>query len=493
MKKNSRTVSAYQVPGRLTWALTWTHPKTGKRTTRNLATREATEAKGTALDLERLVNSPTLWDLEPEDENLEGFDPKAIEVFYGRTPQPKTSGRKVTIELNTTPLRAMYSASQGLKPRRNLFVATPELDEALRHIADKDREIALQRRTIDDVEAENREYRRKLNLHVNVTLADAATEFKKHYQGRDKRTTQQVLGVVDNFSHRMFGGKTHGHRRLGEIVASHINNWLVGYRRKRDETEISQTTRAKLRRYLSSFWSWAFRHYDLSENPMAKAQAVAGVAPEHIVAIRRHEDLRDLLNGLKPWPYWRAWVAVAVLAGPRFSEQVHLKVSDVVIESAYIRIATRASGRTKKGTKTGRERNVPIERTLLLPILKKHLKTLKSDSLWLFPTLVSGHGCKNDGLWRNQIFAKHWFGQKARKNGEKEVIGIAEQAKQNAESNGEFWDFGPREWRHCAGTAMGHTGMSALQISQWLGNSEDICRRHYIAPIGAKPWPLRYC
>jgi len=61
-----------------------------------------------------------------------------------------------------------------------------------------------------------------------------------------------------------------------------------------------------------------------------------------------------------------------------------------------------------------------------------------------------------------------------------------------AKTHAYYWDYGPRQWRHCAGTAMGRAGVSTLRISQWLGNSESICRRHYIAPSGAALWPLRW-
>ncbi len=69
-------------------------------------------------------------------------------------------------------------------------------------------------------------------------------------------------------------------------------------------------TKAKNKRYLSTFFSWAFRKYDLSENPIAKALPVAGVDrnPENILAIRSHESLVEFLDALKPWPYWRAWL-----------------------------------------------------------------------------------------------------------------------------------------------------------------------------------------
>ena len=65
-------------------------------------------------------------------------------------------------------------------------------------------------------------------------------------------------------------------------------------------------------------------------------------------------------------------------------------------------------------------------------------------------------------------------------------------SKPSKDGKDECWEYGPAEWRHCAGTAMGHAGVSGLRISQWLGNSEAICRRHYIADVGATNWPLSW-
>ena len=55
------------------------------------------------------------------------------------------------------------------------------------------------------------------------------------------------------------------------------------------------------------------------------------------------------------------------------------------------------------------------------------------------------------------------------------------------------WNYGPREWGHCAGTAMGHSGNDSARVSSWLGNSETVCRRFYcVAPTSGKLWPFKW-
>ena len=247
-----------------------------------------------------------------------------------------------------------------------------------------------------------------------------------------------------------------------------------------DGLEVSQVTKAKNKRYLSAFFSWAFRKYDLSENPIAKTLPVAGVDrnPENIIAIRSYEGLVEFLDALKPWPYWRAWVAVACLAGPRWSEQCWLKAKDVYLKNGYLRVTTRTGGRNPTGTKTGRERNVPIEQTILHKILEEHTDALKMTETWLFPG--PSELKTTGGRWReNAQFLSAWRR-------------VAAEANSKTDGAAEYWHYGPAEWRHTAATAMGHSGMSALQISQWIGNSPSVCLRHYISPVGPNRWPLNW-
>ncbi len=383
-----------------------------------------------------------------------------------------------------------------LRNETKISTESPEAHSDLRkELADAQRRIVELERNNTDLESENRDYRRQLNKHCTSTFQQATNEFKKHYTGRAEQTTGEVIATIENFGDFTRSGKRFGAMLLGDIRPSHINNWIAVYHKGRGEDAkgVGQNTRAKCRRYLSTFWTWAFRHYDLTENPIEKSLPIAGEAPEHIVAIRRYEELKAYIDALEPWPYWQAWVAFAILMGPRFSEQARVKTSDVYFESNYVRIATRAGGKQpKKGPKTGKERNVPIEKTILLPILKKHVGTLDSARPWLFPALSSpplNEKLDRGGLWRNETFLLYWHGKTMRK---KTITGIAQLAKERAKSDAEYWDYTQMDWRRCAATAMGHCGMSALQIAQYIGDSEDIARRHYIAPVGAQPWPLNY-
>ena len=469
---------------------TWTHPKTGKRTTNSLKTTDENEAIQIYIDLKKLMETPALWDLEPENPLLDPFHDRAVELFTGR----RRAGREATLEVRAGPgeqgtARRHFAATRDLvRPETPvLILSQAEHDERRKALATKDRRIAQLEREREEDQRQIREYQRKLNKHCKTTIEEAAKKFEKDYpDGHSETDADQVIRIVKDF--RDFFGAT---KLIGDVAARHVNDWVARLKRadKDSKDPLSPTTKGKYKRYLSVFLTWAYKSYDLSVNPMEKTLEVAGVArhAEHIIAIRRYEQLIALFGGLKPWPYWRAWVATAILAGPRWSEQAWLKVDDVYLDSGYMRITSRASGKRVKpgkahlkGTKTGRERNVPIERALLLDILKDHLATLPPRCQWLFPRLAVPTAEITSDRWKS---ASNWH---------KQWKEIWQKAKAKSRVEGDFWSYGPDEWRHCAATAMGHSGCTEIQVAQWSGNSPDMVRRHYMAPVGAGKWPLAW-
>lgn len=273
---------------------------------------------------------------------------------------------------------------------------------------------------------------------------------------------------------------------------------------------LSPVTRKKFRAYLSTFFSWARDRYDLPENP-AREIDVPGVSrsAEDIQAIRRYEDLVEIATALRDWPYWRTLWLTAVLAGPRWDELRRMRIADVGLQARTLTI---------RAPKTGRQRSTPIESTMLLPALRAHLErrarerqgedvdlplfggpgdgaqpeTIRAAarSDLLFPSYVD-EGTRprtktEPGLWSDSsTFLRAW----------RRAIKAAWRQQSNGgewKKSPPAWRFQPREWRHSAGSAMGHCGCSSLQISQWIGNSEAIARRHYIPPVSGQSWPLNY-
>lgn len=474
-------ISAIQATRRPGFVVNFAHPKNGRRVSRSLQTRDESHAKQIALDLERLARTPALWSLKPADTRLQTFDIRALEIFFDAPVNRLTPASPISDEMRAA---IAVLAEAGLLPHvRKLEERNPELEEEReQRVAAEQRALSAER-ALQDMELELQRYRRAANRHISATLQDARDAFFQSYPaGHAETTVRMVFSAVTKFVEEIGPEKN-----LGKVRSQAIDLWLRNYK-SADGGAVSAVTRKRRKAYLSVFWRWARREYDLAENPMSNTAPIAGAQrhPEHIRAIRRLEEIEALLEALSPWPYWRAWVATAILAGPRWSEQAWLKVEDVYIKEGYLRIATRTSGPKVSGTKTGRERNIPIEKTILLPILKAHLEAHDGRYPWLFPSSLD---CS---VPRKKTPLGLWSGSSAFLDAWKPV---AEAVRKKAGAQGEFWSFGPSEWRHTFGTALGMCGFSSLEISRLMGNSPQIAERHYIAiraEDAGRRWPYKW-
>ena len=479
MKKivEHQSISPYLASNRPSYCTTFTHPIKKKRLNRSLGTTDPTEAKEICVHLERIVNNAKLWNIKRR--RLHSLHPRAVEIFFDGQKLPPL---KSTVAIPGTEF-AFFDPATGRREHHADTIESDELANALQANVKLQGKFDGMARENESLKSEIASLRRAANKHVTATIDEAVAKWQKLYPtGRSPHTVTEAFASVKSFLEHV-RPKT----LLGTVKAGHVDAWVNDYRNPKTAAEVSAVTKRRVRAYVSSFFSWVVREYDLIENPMSKTGAVPGLArnPEQIQAIRRYDELIVLLDALKPWPYWRAWVAVACLAGPRWSEQVHLKAADVYMDSDYLRITSRASGRHARvvGTKTGRERTVPIEQKVLAPILKEYLATHDGTHPWLFPTTV------------NELKRKHALPGQWSSSGtfSSAVEPVLELAREKVKGKEDFWSFGPAEWRHCCGTALGHSGFNALEISRILGNSPDIAERHYIAalPIG-KRWPLKW-
>ena len=472
----------------------------GKRQNKSLGTRDQTEAKTIALELETILNDRVLRTLKNGDPSLEPFHPTAQRLFLGEKYVPKKGtvriSEKAVIETRLDFIRARRLIEAGtpvseVNTPPPSEIEVPELTAANSRIAVLEKALKASEAKAEGSEKERLEYRQRLNLHCKVTLTEALESFEAHYKnGHTLHTVRQVMRV-----NRSCAARIGNEKLLGEVTGAAISEFVQSYRDKKHKA-VGPKSQRKMLRYISVFWSWAVVQHQLAMNPIQHTHAIAGAnVQKEIVAFKSFREVQTVLKALKPFPYWHAWVAVAIFVGPRWSEQCRMKLSDVKADLSTITIAA---------TKTGRIRQTPIEQDVLKTILKAYLKNHPDKSAapdeksgLLFPSVVAGHG-KKSHHWTSTTWHKHFFGgwnPIKDKNGKlvaegKIVEGVIEKASKGDEAP--YMKFGPDEWRHCAGTAMGHAGLSSLQISQYLGNSEKIAREFYIGPVQPQKWPLRY-
>ncbi len=510
------------IVGRPGYCLKFRHPlQDMKVVSLGLATQDKGTADAYCADAERLFDAvakdPTLLN-DRKDYRLTAYLDMAVQIVLGadtannvkkvRTQPPVLDQSDVT----TLRIRIINALDEAADLSRS------EIEEMIEQILAgyesrryidlqiEFQKLELQSKTWRSAADELERLRRKHNVHVKVTVCDAVAEWKKAYpDGRARVTVVHAFSSVDSFLRSLPAGDR---TPLATIKAGHIDSWLTNLTTTRVIADgekvpqpIGQVMKRKCSAYLSSFFTWAIRKYDLSENPFDRTGKLSGVSrnPENILAIRRLTDMQGFFTALEPFQYWHAWCAVACLAGPRWSEQAWMKIDDVYLDENQIRVTSRSSGRKITGTKTGRERSIPIEQTVLKRILANHVARRKKEqksgtsdaarSQWLFPSAVGinphrPHVKSEVGMWSGiSTFADAWH--KCREKAKRSKIGKTLTA--------EVWTFGPSEWRHTFGTALGHAGWTSREIANCMGNSSLVAERHYIAPgKGGVRWPFKW-
>lgn len=532
MAERKKVIKATPSPTGAGFIVWFRHPHLGKAVKASCQTTDQALADLIAAHLTIFVNTPNDYPLtDASFHSVAGsFNSRAIEIWYGRAPH----------QVPATPWEVIVA---------DLIIQYPVAREHFEIHTQLLQEVPILRTRVQELEAEIARLRRQCGVHARVALRAAVEAWALEYPtGHASRTVREALKVVRDFLAWAEG--QHGRKVfVGQIRRGDVARWLAEVRSSKPAPaapslegggpalaqhgtahaharegglkqgqveenspapELSSVTRKKFRAYLSTFFSWARDRYDLPENP-AREIDVPGVgrSAEDIQAIRNYDELIEISNALRDWPYWRTLWLTGVLAGPRWDELRKMRVSDIGLNARAITI---------RAPKTGRQRFCPIEGTILLPALRSHLErrarerqgedvdlplfggpgdgaepeAVRQAALTdlLFPSYVD-EGTKP----RTKTEAGLWSDSSTFLRALKQAMKRAWAQHSNGADWGKAppaWKYQPREWRHSAGSAMGHCGCSSLQISQWIGNSEAIARRHYIPPVSGKRWPLDY-
>lgn len=507
------------LPGGKGFGLTFRHPFSGKVVAAGLGTRDEGLAGSICIEIDRLSRRRDLWD-EPDPLQLATFDARAVEIFFRGRPAaidsaasardvlPAERRREYALALvrllDRLPAEQRAAAAEGFfadMESEELRQLREDLQKAIREIRRRDGEL-------EDLRAEYFRLKRMRNVHVKTTAREAFEQWALEYgRGRAPITLRQAKGFVKTFIDALPNA---GAFKLGEIERSHVSLWLAGLKPvDAAKKELSPASLRQRKAYVSSFFTWCRERHNLFENPALEI-SVAGLdrAPESIVAIRRRDELLGFFKALEPEAYWQAWAMTACLAGPRFAEQCWLRVDQVLLDEGYLYIGTRTSGPRRVGTKTGRERRVPIEQTELREVLQawldrrrreQQLKTATpaQGSPWLFPSGLAEHPFmarkqSQVGQWSaSSNFLQCWEAA-ARKILKLDEPEDPEQPDELPELPAP-WTYGPREWRHTFGTVLGMCGWTSLEIARVMGNSPAIAERYYVAATSAgNRWPFKW-
>ena len=209
----------------------------------------------------------------------------------------------------------------------------------------------------------------------------------------------------------------------------------------------------RYREILQKMFAWAIGTYGTKfpggANPALKIQRWREGAP--VIVFLTLDDIAQQLHVLQDMPQLQTMVAVYIYAGLRREEGLWLQEKDVDLEAGFIRIRSKEVLGRNWQPKNGKNRLVPISSEL-----RSYLEAYKpaaSDGDWYFPSPAGG-------WWDPDNFSGR---------------ALAPVNK----ANGMVW--GCDEFRHTFGSQLAMAGTALQKISKMMGNSVQICERHYAA------------
>lgn len=217
---------------------------------------------------------------------------------------------------------------------------------------------------------------------------------------------------------------------------------------------ISPRTVNHYRQNLVTMCNWAMREGGVKfvgdKNPVECVRCYR--VPQKAITFLRLYDVQLQLDSLEKIPLLQAIVAVYIYAGLRREEALWLTPAD--IEWSWGQHgALWVRSKTIEGEswlpKTGVDRIVPISRQLR-GYLDRYVAMVGLTGTWLFP---SPQGCR----WDPDNFSEY--------------------LRENNAGLGLDWSC--LDYRHTFGSQLAMKGESLYKISQLMGNSPDICRKHY--------------
>ena len=181
------------------------------------------------------------------------------------------------------------------------------------------------------------------------------------------------------------------------------------------------------------------------ENPVALVPKRRELAPE--ISYLDLGQIDELLDGLSSAPQMRAMAATLIYACLRRGELLHLTKRDVDLDRRLIHVRAQTIDGIRWQPKTGRNRSVPVSDRLLAE-LTRWGGTESPD--WYFPS-------PEGRFWDPDNFSRS-----------------IRRAQKPLGTSWKCLDF-----RHTFGTQLARRGVSLYKIATLMGNSPDICRKHY--------------
>jgi len=243
--------------------------------------------------------------------------------------------------------------------------------------------------------------------------------------------------------------------RLEDISAELISNHIL---ERRAKDHIGPKTANHIREVLHRLFRYAAERHGYVcpdrrfRNPVDGVDRATESAP--VITWLDDEQIEAQLKTLEDEPELRTLVAVYIYAGLRREEALWLTPSDVDLSRKMIHVRAKTVGGEFWQPKTKRNRSVPISKTLHI-FLSKHRPP--SGSLWYF---LNPQG-------------RRW-----------DPDDLSARLREINKAAGLPWSC--LDFRHTFGSHLAQKGESLYKIAELMGNSPEICRRHYAALVPEK-------
>lgn len=241
---------------------------------------------------------------------------------------------------------------------------------------------------------------------------------------------------------------------IEQITTQDIASFIGSQVRSRG---LAPKTANRFREILHRFFSWSMEQggikMPLDKNPAAKVERYKEQAPK--ISFLTLSQIDEQLVALKDFPQLQTMVAVYIYAGLRREEALWLTVDDVYLpagQNGIIRIQAKTVNEEFWQAKTKINRSIPVSSTLRFYL--DRYKPRPSEGNWFFP---SPQGKR----WNPDNFSQD--------------------LREANEAVNLTW--GCLDFRHTFGSQLAMKGESLYKISTLMGNSPEICRRHYAALI----------
>jgi integrase len=265
-----------------------------------------------------------------------------------------------------------------------------------------------------------------------------------------KRGQQSAKPMKDKYA------DSHAKAQLLEDISPRVINRFLAERATQDSW--SPKTQNLMRETLHRLFAYAIKHHGFRSrdpqypNPAAGVDRLREPAPQ--IRFLSLEEIEEQLKALEEHPVIRTMVATYIYAGVRREEAIWLTPEDVDMANRLIRIRAKTIGGEKWQPKTKRNRSIPIG-SRLFAVLSEYRPPARST--WFFPSPTE----------------KRW-----------DPDNFSQDLRTINKAAGLDWSC--LDFRHTFGSHLAQKGESLYKIAELLGNSPEICRRHYAALMPEK-------